>query len=198
MPAKRYKVNLRPEECDELQRLVDTGKASASKRRRAQILLKADQSRTGPAWTDAQICDAFDVGQLTVSRTRKAFVLEGLDATLQRKTREHPPVARKLDGDGEAQLITLACSTPVVPDYLYPLECLTFAPLPCTLIADDLALCSASSHEGLCHALRLLSPHRLRCLARAVSPVSAPRKHGLAASAGCLSTHREASQASAS
>lgn len=112
MPAKRYKVNLCPEECDELQRLVDTGKASASKRRRAQILLKADQSLTGPAWTDEQICDAFDVGQLTVSRTRKAFVLEGLDATLQRKTREHPPVARKLDGDGEAQLITLACSTP--------------------------------------------------------------------------------------
>jgi hypothetical protein len=31
---------------------------------------------------------------------------------LQRKRREHPPVASKLDGDGEAQLITLACSTP--------------------------------------------------------------------------------------
>lgn len=112
MPAKRYKVNLLPEERDALQRLVDTGKASAYKRRRAQILLKADQSLTGSAWTDEQICEAFDVGQLTVSRTRKVFVFEGLEATLQRKMREHPPVARKLDGDGEAQLITLACSTP--------------------------------------------------------------------------------------
>ena len=112
MSAKRYKVNLLPEERDALQRLVDTGKASAYKRRRAQILLKADQSLTGSAWTDAQICEAFDVGQLTVSRTRKVFVFEGLEATLQRKMREHPPVARKLDGDGEAQLITLAYSTP--------------------------------------------------------------------------------------
>jgi hypothetical protein len=31
---------------------------------------------------------------------------------LQRKQREHPPVARKLDGEGEAHLITLACSKP--------------------------------------------------------------------------------------
>lgn len=112
MPAKRYKVNLFPDERDELQRLVDTGKAAAFKRRRAQILLKADQSPQGPAWTDAQICDAFDVSQLSVSRTRKAFVVEGLAATLQRKQREHPPVPRKLDGDGEAQLIALACSKP--------------------------------------------------------------------------------------
>ena len=112
MPAKRYKVHLFPDERDALQRLVDTGKAAAYKRRRAQILLKADQSLTGPAWTDDQICDAFDVGQLTVSRTRKAFVLEGLEATLQRKQRPHPPVPRKLDGNGEAQLIALACSKP--------------------------------------------------------------------------------------
>ena len=112
MPAKRYKVHLFPEERAELQRLVSKGNTAASKRRRAQILLKADQSSQGPAWTDAQICAAFDVGQLTVSRIRKAFVLAGVEATLQRKQRQHPPVARKLDGDGEAQLIALACSKP--------------------------------------------------------------------------------------
>lgn len=112
MPAKCYKVNLFPDERDALQRLVATGKAAASKRRRAQILFKADQSPQGPAWTDKQICAAFDVGQLTVSRTRKAFVFEGVQATLQRKARAHPPVPRKLDGAGEAQLIALACSQP--------------------------------------------------------------------------------------
>ena len=112
MPAKRYKVTLSPDERDNLQRLVSTGKAAAFKRRRAQILLQADQSPQGPAWPDAQICAAFDVGQLTVSRTRKACVLEGVQATLQRKTRAHPPVPRKLDGAGEAQLIALACSKP--------------------------------------------------------------------------------------
>jgi hypothetical protein len=112
MPAKHYKVNLFLEERDELQRLVSTGKAAAYKRTRAQILLKADQGVHGPAWTDQQICNAFDVGRVTVERTRKALVLDGLSRALQRKPREHPPVPRKLDGSGEAQLIALACSEP--------------------------------------------------------------------------------------
>ena len=89
----------------ELQRLVSTGKAAAYKRTRAQILLKADQGPDGPAWSDQQICDAFDIGRVTVERSRKALVLEGLLAALQRKKRAHPPVPRKLDGSGEAQLI---------------------------------------------------------------------------------------------
>lgn len=112
MPAKHYKVNLHPEERVELQSLVSTGKAAAYKRTRAQILLKADQGPDGAAWTDQQICEAFDVGRVTVERTRKALVLEGLPAALQRKAREHPPVPRKLDGAGEAHLIALACSEP--------------------------------------------------------------------------------------
>ena len=112
MPTKYYKVNLLLQERDELHRLVSTGKAAAYKRTRAQILLKADQGPDGPAWTAQQICDAFDVGRVTVERTRKTLVLEGLSAALQRKEREHPPVPRKLDGSGEAQLIALACSEP--------------------------------------------------------------------------------------
>jgi hypothetical protein len=112
MPAKSYKVNLCSEERADLQRLVSTGKAAAYTRTRAQILLKADQGPDGPAWTDQQICDAFDVGRVTVERTRKALVLEGFPAALQRQKREHPPVPRKLDGSGEAQLIALACSDP--------------------------------------------------------------------------------------
>jgi hypothetical protein len=112
MPAKRYKVTLLPEERDTLQRSVARGKAAAYTRRRAQILLKADQSPQGPAWTDQHICDAFDVGRLTVERTRKACVLNGLEAALHRKQRAHAPVSRKLDGAGEAHLIALACSEP--------------------------------------------------------------------------------------
>lgn len=112
MPAKRSKVSLFPQERDDLDRLVSTGKASAYKRTRAQILLKADQSPQGRAWTAQHICDAFDVGRLTVERTRKALVLADLEAALPRQQRQHPPVPRKLDGDGEAQLITLACSEP--------------------------------------------------------------------------------------
>lgn len=110
MPAKHYQVTLGRDEREELHRLVSTGKAAAYKRTRAQILLKADQGPHGPAWTDQHICDAFEVGRVTVERVRKALVLEGLPGALQRKKREHPAVPRKLDGSGEAQLIALACS----------------------------------------------------------------------------------------
>lgn len=114
MPTKRYKVTLLEEEREDLQRLISTGKAAAYKRIRAQILLKADQGLLGPGWTDEQIGAAFDVGRITVGRTRKALVENGLEAALQRKPREHPPVPRKLDGHAEAQLIALACSEPPV------------------------------------------------------------------------------------
>lgn len=122
MPTKRYKVTLCEEEREELQRLISTGKAAASKRLRAQILLKADQGLLGPGWTDAQIGEAFDGGRITVGRTRKALVKNGLEAARQRKPREHPPVPRKLDGHGEAQLIALACAEPPAGYAKWPLQ----------------------------------------------------------------------------
>jgi transposase len=77
---------------------------------RAHILLKADQSKTGPAWTDARICEAFGVSRATVERVRKRYLVEGRDATLVRK--RPPPRARKLDGRAEAHLIATACGAP--------------------------------------------------------------------------------------
>ena len=48
MPAKRYPVLLDPEQRDSLVSLISSGKASARKLTRARILLKADESQTGP------------------------------------------------------------------------------------------------------------------------------------------------------
>ena len=111
MPAKRYKVTMSDEERAYLQSLVSTGTAAAYKRTRAQILLKADQSEGQPAWGDQRIGEAFDVGRVTVERTRKAFVLEGMESALSRKKREHPGHL-KFDGQKEAQLVALRCSSP--------------------------------------------------------------------------------------
>ena len=111
MPAKRYKVTMSDEERSSLQRLVSIGKAAAYKRTRAQILLKADQGEGQPTWTDHQISEAFDVGRVTVERTRKAFVLEGLASALSRKKQDRPSNL-KFDGEKEAQLIALRCSSP--------------------------------------------------------------------------------------
>ena len=46
-----------------------------------------------------------------MERVRKRFVEEGLEAALV-AAKSHRVYARKLDGDGEAHLIALACSDP--------------------------------------------------------------------------------------
>ena len=81
----KYVVRLSSEERASLEGLVKTGKGAADKRLRAQILLKADVGEWGPAWADARIAQAFEVGLSTVHRLRQRLVEEGLDAVLVRK-----------------------------------------------------------------------------------------------------------------
>lgn len=111
MSQKKYRVTLTGEERQDLEALINKGKTAARTLTRARILLKADASDDGPAWTDEQIREALDVGLLTVYRTRQSFVEHGLSATLRpRKTNRD--YQRKLDGDQEAHLIALACGAP--------------------------------------------------------------------------------------
>ena len=74
----------------------------------ANMLLAADADNLN--WTDAQIVKAFGCHQRTVENIRQRFVEQGFDAALERKQRTTPPRRPILDGDGEAQLIALACS----------------------------------------------------------------------------------------
>jgi transposase len=105
----KYVVRLAAGEREELESLVKRGKVAAEKRRRAQILLKADAGAEGSGLTDQEVASALAVGLATVHRVRQAYVEESLQAALSRK----PAVRRrlrKLDGDGEARLVALACS----------------------------------------------------------------------------------------
>lgn len=106
---KIYIVTLTSEERATLLELISSGKAAARKLSHARILLKADSSEGGPIWNDAAISQALDVGTATVERVRKRFVEEGLESALGRR-RTRREYKRKLDGDGEAHLIALACS----------------------------------------------------------------------------------------
>ena len=79
---------------------------------KARILLKADASEAGDAWSDSQIATALDTSIDTVARTRQQLVEEGPEAAL---TRKHSPASarpRIFDGAAEAKLIALACSKP--------------------------------------------------------------------------------------
>src|SRR4051812_8217996 len=109
MPAKRYLVELTPEEQEDLTRLIGSGRRSARTITRARILLKADQAPGGPAWDDARIADALGCGVRTVERVRQRLVEAGLDAALTHRPQARSRVARSLDGAAEARLIALAC-----------------------------------------------------------------------------------------
>ena len=108
---KKYPVILNDTERDELKRLIAAGTAPARKLTHARVLLKADQSPQGPGWVDEMVAEAVEVSQPTVSRVRKQYFEEGLEAALNRRppNREYH---RKLDGKQEARLVALACSDP--------------------------------------------------------------------------------------
>lgn len=105
----KYKVTLTDEERVTLEALISAGKGAARKLCHARILLKADAGPGGPAWLDERIAEAVEVGRVTVERVRKRFVEQGLDAALERKKPDRE-YERRLDGEGEARLIALACS----------------------------------------------------------------------------------------
>ena len=109
---KKYKVTLTPDERQQLQEMIAAGKAAAKKLAHARILLKADASEGGPAWSDSVIGEAVEVSADTVARVRERFVEQGLEAALVRKKQDKPSRERTLDGRAEAQLIALACSSP--------------------------------------------------------------------------------------
>jgi DNA-binding transcriptional ArsR family regulator len=108
---KKFPVILSEIERDELKRLIAAGTAPARKLTHARILLKADQGSEGPGWVDEMVAEAVEVSQPTISRVRKQYFEEGLEAAINRRppNREYH---RKLDGHQEARLVALACSEP--------------------------------------------------------------------------------------
>lgn len=100
-------VRLSIEERLQLNVLLNEPRVAKDRVLRIRMLLKADAD--GPAWSDPQIAEAFDVSSATVARLRHRCVFEGLEAaTSRRPPRGTKP--RKLDGAAEAHLVAIACS----------------------------------------------------------------------------------------
>ncbi len=114
MPNKRYVVRLSRREREDLSALIKQGKhkISALERRHARVLLKVDESKHGPGWTDRRTGEALEIHAMTVQAIRQRFVEQGMEAALNRKKQARPSVLRKLDGAKEARVIALACSEP--------------------------------------------------------------------------------------
>lgn len=108
--AKKYIVRLTEEQRQHLKDLVSKGKAAAAKIKHAHILLKVDAD--GSEASDEDIAKLLSCSPRTVFAVRQRFVEQGLEAALERQRRERPPCEPILDGEKEARLLQLACSTP--------------------------------------------------------------------------------------
>lgn len=85
---------------------------AAWKVQRAHAMLKCDQSEQGPAWPDQKIAEAFATTTRSLENWRKQAAERGPLSLLERKQRATPPTPPILDGEKEARLIKIACSTP--------------------------------------------------------------------------------------
>jgi poly-gamma-glutamate capsule biosynthesis protein CapA/YwtB (metallophosphatase superfamily) len=74
--------------------------------------LKADASDVGAGRSDNQIAVTLETSVDTVSRTRRTFVEDGLNAALTGRHSVASAGKRIFDGAAEARLIALACSLP--------------------------------------------------------------------------------------
>lgn len=145
MPSK-FRVVLSAEERAALIERTTSGSAPARTITRARILLKADESTDGAAWTDRQIADALDIGVATVGRVRKRYAERGAVGATEHKrpAREYD---RIFDGATEARLIQVACSEPPEGRNAWSMR----------LLADrmvELGHVEAVSHETVRRALK--------------------------------------------
>ncbi len=108
---QKYIVKLTETERSQLKEMISSGEASARQIRRAYIILKSDSSTSGPNWNYQMICDAYEVSSLTVYNIRKNYATGGLKRAILRKKPERVYEWR-LDGEGEAHLIAMACGEP--------------------------------------------------------------------------------------
>ena len=102
MPAKKYIVTLTKDEKKILKEIVNKGKQTAEKRKRANALLLADEN-----YTDDMIADRTGLSRRGLEQLRQRFVEEGFEVTLNGKPRGHKP--KLLGGKDEARLIALVC-----------------------------------------------------------------------------------------
>jgi putative transposase len=110
-------IRLTREERAALKELVSSGSSPARVQTRARILLMAAERSVGARGGERRrtnsndaIAQALQLCSKTVSRVRQAFVVGGLDEALHDKPRMgRPPI---VDGEAEAKLVMLACSSP--------------------------------------------------------------------------------------
>jgi len=108
-----YTIKLSKEEVEELTRVINKGSHTSQAFRTAYILLNCDKGEfsTDSDIKNVDICKILKVGERTIDRVKKKFIESGFESVLERRPSSQM-YKRKVDGDLEAKLVTLCCSTP--------------------------------------------------------------------------------------
>lgn len=111
MPSIKYKIELSSEDREELIDIVTKGRSPARMILRANILLASDR-QSEKYMMVSEIAKVYNTSHTTIQTVRSSYCAKGLEATLNRKKRETPPVPAKVTGEVEAHIIALACGEP--------------------------------------------------------------------------------------
>lgn len=109
---KIYRIKLSSEERLELEKLSGKRNAAAHRVLKANALLLCDESDEGEGLKDPEIVERTGIPLRTLQRLRQRCCQVGPIEALERKRQQSPSRPRKLDGEGQARLTTLACSDP--------------------------------------------------------------------------------------
>ena len=112
MPNIKYRLSLTPEERGELNAIVKKGRHSSRKVLNALILLNCDeQAPTRRMLKEQQIAEVLNISAMKLYRVKQCFVEEGLEIALNGRKGQRA-YEKKADGEFEAHLVALSCSTP--------------------------------------------------------------------------------------
>jgi hypothetical protein len=109
---KKYIVELSKEERDSLLKIVSDGKQKSNRVINSLILINCDEGEFSQnRLTDENISMILKVSTRKIERIRKKFVEYGFDSAIEKRksSREY---SKKTDGEFEARLIALSCSSP--------------------------------------------------------------------------------------
>jgi hypothetical protein len=109
---KKYTIKLLKAEVEELQKIINKGKHTSQSYRAAYVLLNVDEGEfsLGKS-TNSEICKVLKIGMRTIDRIKQKCFEGGIERALER-SKSNRIYERKIDGDLEAKIISIACSAP--------------------------------------------------------------------------------------
>jgi hypothetical protein len=152
---KKYKVTLQREEREHLEAITRKGSHRSQRVLNALVLLNCDEGEFNDHRVrGVDVANVLRISMRRVDRVKKRFVEDGMEAALgsRQGQRVHE---RKADGDFEAHVVALSCSTP--PE--------GFARWSLRLLADravELQYIDSVSHETVRRVLKKTKSSRGR------------------------------------